>query len=202
MLLSDKISLRKLEPRDLPFLYQWENDTTAWAMSDTHNPLSQKDLRDYIESSTGDIYRDGQLRLIIESNSLNEDAIFGEIHIRHAFEHQLTETDLRNECTYSAKNKLTLGSIDIFDFDPHNSKAALGLYVAPYARRHGVGRAAVHLLEDYAFRFLGLRMLYVFIPELNIPSLALFSCMNWETVATLPLWLRDQSVIVMQKKGG
>lgn len=62
------LRLRKLEPTDLPFLYQWENDARAWSDSDTHNPLSQHDLREYIESSTGDIYRDGQLRLMIEDD--------------------------------------------------------------------------------------------------------------------------------------
>ena len=61
------IQLRKIEPEDLPFLYQWENDASAWADGSNHNPLSQQDLRDYIASTTGDIYRDGQLRLIIES---------------------------------------------------------------------------------------------------------------------------------------
>lgn len=62
------LKLRKIEPSDLPFLYQWENDATMWADSDTHNPLSRYDLHQYIENTTGDIYRDGQLRLIIESS--------------------------------------------------------------------------------------------------------------------------------------
>ncbi len=60
------ITLRKLEPSDLPFLYQWENDADSWADGANHNPLSQHDLREYIAASTGDIYRDGQLRLIIQ----------------------------------------------------------------------------------------------------------------------------------------
>ena len=63
------IKLRKLEPSDLPYLYRWENDASVWAAGDTHNPLSQQDLRDYIASTTGDIYKDGQLRLIIEDQS-------------------------------------------------------------------------------------------------------------------------------------
>jgi len=60
------ITLRKLEPDDLPLLYQWENDAMAWADGSNHNPLSQQDLRDYIASSAGDIYKDGQLRLIVQ----------------------------------------------------------------------------------------------------------------------------------------
>lgn len=65
------LRLRKIEPSDLPFLYQWENDATMWADSDTHNPLSRHDLHQYIENTTGDIYRDGQLRLIIEESHLS-----------------------------------------------------------------------------------------------------------------------------------
>jgi diamine N-acetyltransferase len=67
------MKLRALEISDLPLLYQWENDATAWADGDTHNPLSQHLLREYIESSTGDLYKDGQLRLVIE----DEGAIAG-----------------------------------------------------------------------------------------------------------------------------
>lgn len=67
MLHNTHIRLRKVEPQDVPFLYIVENDTAQWNETDVHNPLSQKDLHDYIENSTGDIYRDGQLRLIIEN---------------------------------------------------------------------------------------------------------------------------------------
>lgn len=69
------LRLRKIEPSDLPFLYQWENDATMWADSDTHNPLSRHDLHQYIENTTGDIYRDGQLRLIIEDSQLSTEIL-------------------------------------------------------------------------------------------------------------------------------
>lgn len=58
--------LRKLEPEDVVFLYQWENDANAWPDGAVHNPVSQQDLRDYIASTTGDIFRDGQLRLMMD----------------------------------------------------------------------------------------------------------------------------------------
>jgi len=63
--ITPSVRLRKLEPEDLPLLYEWENDSSVWQEGDTHNPLSQADLRDYILRTTGDIYQDGQLRLII-----------------------------------------------------------------------------------------------------------------------------------------
>ena len=65
MIDASSIVLRKLEPDDLPQLYKWENDSDAWKDGDTHNPLSEADLREYILRTTGDIYQDGQLRLMI-----------------------------------------------------------------------------------------------------------------------------------------
>jgi len=62
------MKLRALEIEDLPFLYQWENDAAAWCDSETHNPLSHHLLREYIEQSAGDIFKDGQVRLIIEED--------------------------------------------------------------------------------------------------------------------------------------
>ena len=69
------MTVRALEISDLPLLYRWENDASAWADSDTHNPLSQHLLREYIESSTGDLYKDGQLRLIIEHEGVTAGCI-------------------------------------------------------------------------------------------------------------------------------
>ncbi len=66
MFANSHIRLRKVEPSDLPFLYAVENDDSQWSDAATHNPLSQKDLRDYITSSSGDIFKDEQLRLILE----------------------------------------------------------------------------------------------------------------------------------------
>lgn len=61
------LRLRKLEPADVPYLYQWENDAAVWADGANHNPLSRQDLRDYVGQTTGDIFKDGQLRLVVES---------------------------------------------------------------------------------------------------------------------------------------
>jgi diamine N-acetyltransferase len=132
------IKLRKIEPSDLPFLYQCENDASSWADGANHNPLSQQDLRNYIESTTGDIYRDGQLRLII------------------------------------MEDETTLGCIDLFDFDPRNRRAAIGMYIIPEARGKGLGKEALKQLEDYAFGFLNLRLLYATIATQNIPCSALY----------------------------
>lgn len=64
------ITLRALEPEDLDFLYRMENDTDLWGVSNTSVPYSRYVLHDYIANATDDIYRDGQVRLIVETDGV------------------------------------------------------------------------------------------------------------------------------------
>ena len=156
------VKLRKIEPSDLPFLYQWENDAASWADGNNHNPLSQQDLRDYIVSTTGDIYKDGQLRLIIEDEA-------------------------------------TIGCIDLFDFDPRNRRAALGMYVAPEYRGKGVGKQALEQLEAYAFKHLNLRVLYAIIATNNISCSALYRSAGYLPSSPLPAWTLESDAVIWTK---
>ena len=157
------LRLRKIEPTDLPYLYQGENDARMWADSNTHNPLSKADLHQYIESTTGDIYRDGQLRLMIEDEGVS------------------------------------MGCIDLFDFDPRNRKAAIGMYIAPHARGKGIGRQSVRLLEEYAFDFLKLRMLYAIIAQQNIVCSTIYEKEGYHPSSLLHAWTLEDNAILWQK---
>ncbi|MBQ6723663.1 MAG: GNAT family N-acetyltransferase [Paludibacteraceae bacterium] len=157
------LKLRKIEPLDLPFLYQWENDASVWADGSNHNPLSQKDLRDYITSTTGDIYKDGQLRLIIEIDGV------------------------------------TCGCMDLFDFDPRNRRAAIGMYVAPEYRGKGVGRLVLEQLESYAFDFLYLRVLYAVIATNNIPCSSLYRSAGYTPSTPLSSWTLESDAVIWIK---
>lgn len=61
------IRLRALEPEDLDLLYRIENDETLWELGTTNVPYSRYILHDYISQSTGDIYTDKQVRLMVEN---------------------------------------------------------------------------------------------------------------------------------------
>lgn len=65
MLENKEIKMRALEPSDAEVLYKWENDPANWKVSHTLTPYSRHTLEEYIHSS-GDIYTDKQVRLIIE----------------------------------------------------------------------------------------------------------------------------------------
>lgn len=66
------VNLRALEPEDLLFLKEIENDEKNWEISNTQTPFSLFLLKNYIENSHLDIYTTKQLRLVIEKSSTKE----------------------------------------------------------------------------------------------------------------------------------
>ncbi|GAA4348648.1 GNAT family N-acetyltransferase [Hymenobacter saemangeumensis] len=63
------IFLRALEPDDLEFLFQLENDPSIWGVSDTLAPVSRHALREYLAHSSADFYVVRQLRLVISTEN-------------------------------------------------------------------------------------------------------------------------------------
>jgi diamine N-acetyltransferase len=68
MLTNGKIRLRAPEPLDADFMYEVENDTSAWRYGDTVAPLSRRILRDYAMNYDADPFASGQLRMIVTEN--------------------------------------------------------------------------------------------------------------------------------------
>jgi diamine N-acetyltransferase len=66
------IRLRAMEPEDLDLFYRWENDTSMWENSVSFSPYSKYMLKRYVEQTSNDIYKDGQLRLMIELKETRE----------------------------------------------------------------------------------------------------------------------------------
>ena len=63
------VRLRAMEPEDLDMLYKVENDQELWNVGNTNVPYSRYVLHDYIAHSSGDIYTDREVRLIIENGA-------------------------------------------------------------------------------------------------------------------------------------
>ncbi|NQX76184.1 GNAT family protein [Gilvibacter sp.] len=62
---NDAVRLRALEPQDLDFLFEVENNTAIWEVSNTLVPYSRFVLKQYLEQAHLDIYSAKQLRLVI-----------------------------------------------------------------------------------------------------------------------------------------
>ncbi len=154
-LTGDTIYLRALEPEDLEFLYQLENNTDIWEISNTVTPYSKQVLKLYLENAHRDIYDVKQLRL----------------------------------CICNKQNK-AIGLIDLFDFDPKNHRAGLGIVVLDEKERNkGVGAQAIGIVIEYAFSTLGLRQLFANVIEDNEASIRLFKKLGFRKVGVKKDWI-------------
>lgn len=54
-----------MESQDVALLYQWENDTQLWPVSNSQTPFNHFTLETFVNASHQDIYTNKQLRLMI-----------------------------------------------------------------------------------------------------------------------------------------
>ncbi|MDB9830587.1 MAG: GNAT family N-acetyltransferase [Polaribacter sp.] len=63
------MNLRAIEPEDLEFLFEIENNEAIWEVSHTQVPFSKYVLKQYLENAHLDIFETKQLRLLIEEKN-------------------------------------------------------------------------------------------------------------------------------------
>ncbi len=118
---------------------------------------------------------------------------------RFAIEQYVMEA--QNESFYSSRQmrlmidvseqgeKHTVGCIDLYDFEPENLKAGVGILIAPEYRGKGYSTQALRLLCNYASRNFNLNQLYAFISCDNVASKRTFLSAGFEKTATLRSWI-------------
>jgi diamine N-acetyltransferase len=96
-----------------------------------------------------------------------------------------------------AENSKSIGCIDLFDFDPKNKRAGIGILIGDESeRRRGYAAEAVEIVIEYCFTTLDLHQVYCSVIADNQDSLALFRKLNFETTGARKDWNfnRDQFV--------
>lgn len=92
-------------------------------------------------------------------------------------------------CICNMQDKV-IGLIDLYDFDPKNHRAGMGIVILETGNRNkGVGTEAISLLSDYAFSTLNLRQLFANILEDNEPSIHLFEKLGFKKVGVKKDWI-------------
>ncbi len=71
-------------------------------------------------------------------------------------------------------NPLTIGSVDLFEFDPMHLRAGVGILISEQYRKMGYAREALEILIRYSFTMLQLHQLYCNILAGNDASCSLF----------------------------
>lgn len=86
----------------------------------------------------------------------------------------------------------SVGTIDLFDFDPQNQRAGIGILIAKdHDREKGYATQALHELTKYAFEILHLNQLYCNIATDNKASIHLFRKAGFEMIGVKKKWNRS-----------
>jgi diamine N-acetyltransferase len=91
------------------------------------------------------------------------------------------------------KTSEAVGCIDLFDFDPVNMRAGVGILISKEFRKKGFASEALSMLIDYAFQTLHLHQLYCNITSDNAESLKLFQKQNFKIIGLKKEWIRFKS---------
>ncbi|MDR1056916.1 MAG: GNAT family N-acetyltransferase [Prevotellaceae bacterium] len=85
---------------------------------------------------------------------------------------------------------VTVGTIDLFDFNPYHKRAGVGILIySPQNRQKGYATQALKLLIDYAFTVLNLHQLYCNVAAGNQKSLTLFRNSGFEITGLKREWI-------------
>lgn len=68
---TQRLKFRALEPEDLTWLMELENDPSHWMVGDRQLPLSRAAFRAYIENASETLEQAGQFRWVIENTEQN-----------------------------------------------------------------------------------------------------------------------------------
>lgn len=81
-----------------------------------------------------------------------------------------------------------IGSIDLFDFDPTNKRAGIGILISENEQNKGYASEALELLIKYSFSTLQLHQIYCNISADNNASLKLFEKLSFTLVGLKKEW--------------
>jgi len=95
-------------------------------------------------------------------------------------------------CKNDSENPI--GLIDLFEFDPKNNRAGIGIVIQNEAdRANGFGKEALRLLIDYSFNQLQLHQLYANIGVDNVSSLNLFATFGFQKIGIKKDWIFNEN---------
>ncbi len=149
------IKLRELEPKDINFLYNTENNISLWEVSNTTKPFSKHILEKYINNSYKDIFSTKQVRFVIEN--IKSEKIVGlidlfdydPIHLRAGIGIIINKKDRRNNYAIDA--------IELIKYYSHNILRLNQIY----CNISSDNKASISLFEKANFKLSGTKKQWI-----------------------------------------
>jgi diamine N-acetyltransferase len=85
---------------------------------------------------------------------------------------------------------ISVGAVDLFEFDPLHLRAGIGIMVHEQYRTMGYAKEALSLMIGFCFRHLGLHQIYCNISAGNETSIHLFRTHGFELAGRKKDWVR------------
>ncbi len=82
-----------------------------------------------------------------------------------------------------------LGGVELYNYDPVNRRAAVGLVVSNEHRHQGYGTAIIQALTPFCLNNTHLHQLYADIAAINQPSIRIFQKNGYQCCATMKDWV-------------
>lgn len=96
-------------------------------------------------------------------------------------------------------NGMAIGTLDIIDFDPQNSRFGIGILIyANENRRMGFARSAIEAIKEYGRTTLFVNQIWASVAEDNTPSVELFRRCGFEECGRRKAWLRREGGYVAE----
>ena len=83
-----------------------------------------------------------------------------------------------------------IGSIDLFDYDPINSRIGLGILIEDEYRRQGFATQAIRLCMTYLFENLLVHQIHCMVDETNVESQQLFERLGFQRCGRRKDWIK------------
>ncbi len=86
------------------------------------------------------------------------------------------------------ENDATIGTIDLFEFEPTHARVGVGVLIFEQYRNKGYAREAIELIKKYVFETLLVNQVFCNISESNKESISLFEKCGFEKIGIKKKW--------------
>ncbi len=90
-------------------------------------------------------------------------------------------------------SKAVIGTIDLYEFDFHHSRAGIGILIDEDYRNNNYASQTLEIIKEYVFSFFKIKQIFAYIGTDNLQSVRLFEKAGYSRSGELIDWIRDGS---------